>query len=187
MAGKSLLINGISGTLGLGATLFALALGVTRIFGTGRNRELLERVRELAPNRIEIFSTEDGSVAEWVKSRTDGTGTDFMLDTLGAVASLEILDDAMQGVRRGGRIVNIGGTVGKLPIDMKWLMDEQMQLFGSVWFSTVEGYEMVELIRTRAVDLSILQHEVAKLDDINAAISGIASRHGGFSNYVIAP
>jgi alcohol dehydrogenase len=110
-----------------------------------------------------------------------------MLDTLGAVASLEILDDAMQGVRRGGRIVNIGGTVGKLPIDMKWLMDEQMQLFGSVWFSTVEGYEMVELIRTRAVDLSILQHEVAKLDDINAAISGIASRHGGFSNYVIAP
>jgi alcohol dehydrogenase len=46
---------------------------------------------------------------------------------------------------------------------------------------------MVELIRTRAVDLSILQHEVAKLDDINAAISGIASRHGGFSNYVIAP
>ena len=71
-----------------------------------------------------------------------------MLDTLGAVASLEIFDDAMHAVRRGGRIVNIGGTVGKLPIDLKWLMDEQMQLIGSVWFTTAEGYEMVEMIRT---------------------------------------
>lgn len=187
VAGKSLLINGVSGTLGLGATLFALALGVTRIFGTGRNRELLERVKALAPHRIEVFSTEDGAIADWVKSRTGGAGADFMLDTLGAVASLETLDDAMHGVRRGGRIVNIGGTVGKLPIDMKWLMDEQMQLIGSVWFTTADGYEMVELIRSKAVDLSVLHHEVAKLADINTAISGIGSRHGGFSNYVIVP
>jgi len=68
IVGKSLVINGISGTLGLGATLFALAMGVTRIFGSGRNRALLERVKALAPDRIEVFSTDDGSIADWVKA-----------------------------------------------------------------------------------------------------------------------
>lgn len=187
VAGRSLLINGISGTLGLGAALFALALGATRIYGTGRNRSLLERVKSLAPKRIEVFSTEDGQIEPWVRSLTDGQGVDVMLDTLGAVASLDILDDAMHSVRRGGKIINIGGTVGKLPVDVKWLMDEQMQFIGSVWFTTEEGYEMAEMLRVKAVDLSILEHEVAKLEDINQAISGIGSRSGGFSNYLIAP
>jgi alcohol dehydrogenase len=187
LAGKSVVINGISGTLGLGAALFAMALGATRIFGTGRNKALLERVRALSPERIEVFSTDDGKIEPWVRSRTGGQGADVVVDTLGAVASLEVLDDAMHAVRRGGTIVNIGGTVGKLPVDVKWWMDEQIRLIGSVWFSTAEGYEMVELLRVKAVDLSVLEHEVARLDDVNTAISGLGSRNGGFSNYVVAP
>lgn len=187
LAGKSLIINGISGTLGLGATLFALATGASRILGTGRNHALLQRVKALAPDRIEVFSTEDGSIAEWVRSRTDGHGANFMVDTLGAAVSLDVFDDAMHGVARGGTIVNIGGTVGKLPIDMKWLMDNSMTIIGSAWFTAAEGYEMVEMLRSKAVDLSILEHEIARLEDINTAISGLGSRHGGFSNYVIVP
>jgi alcohol dehydrogenase len=187
LAGKSLIINGISGTLGLGATLFALAMGASRILGTGRNRALLERVKALAPHRIEVFSTEDGPIAPWARSRTEGHGAHFMLDTLGAAVSLDVFDDAMHGVARGGTIVNIGGTVGKLPIDMKWLMDNSMTLIGSAWFTSTEGCDMVEMIRSRTVDLSILEHEVARLADINRAISGLGAHHGGFSNYVIVP
>jgi alcohol dehydrogenase len=187
LCGTSILINGISGTLGIGATLIALARGATRIFGTGRNNDLLMRVKALAPERIEVFSTADGSIADWVRSRTGGIGCDLMLDTLGAVASLEVFDDAMHGVRRGGRIINIGGTAGKLPIDLKWLMDEQMTLIGSVWFTTAEGYELVAMMGARIVDPAILEHEAARLDDVNAAISGIGSRNGGFSNYLIEP
>jgi alcohol dehydrogenase len=41
--GTTVLIDGISGTLGLGACLIALGLGVTRILGTGRNATLLKR------------------------------------------------------------------------------------------------------------------------------------------------
>jgi NADPH:quinone reductase-like Zn-dependent oxidoreductase len=35
--GRTVLVDGISGTLGLGACLIALGLGATRILGTGRN------------------------------------------------------------------------------------------------------------------------------------------------------
>lgn len=187
LVGKSVLINGISGTLGLGATLVALGRGAARIYGTGRNTALLERVKALAPERIEVFSTDAGSVADWVKSRTGGSGCDLMLDTLGAVASLDAFDDAMHGVRRGGTIINIGGTAGKLPIDLKWLMDEQMALIGSVWFTTAEGYELAQLMASRIVDMSLLEHEVYSLGDINAAISSVGTGNGGFSNYLVEP
>ncbi|PBJ19923.1 Alcohol dehydrogenase [Pseudomonas ogarae] len=187
LAGKTLIINGISGTLGLGITLLALAMGVTKILGSGRNQVLLDRVKALSPGRIEVFSTDDGSTGQWVRSRTGGHGADFMIDALGAAVSLDVFDDAMQGVGRGGTIVNVGGTVGKLAIDMKWLMDNSMTLIGSAWFTAAEGYDVVEMIRTKTIDLSILQHEVAQLQDINEAISGLGARHGGFSNYVIVP
>ena len=168
-------------------TLFALAMGASRIFGTARNHALLERVQALAPRRIEVFSNEDGAITPWLRGRTEGRGVHFMVDTLGAAVSLDVFDDAMHGVARGGTIVNIGGTVGKLPIDMKWLMDNSMKLVGSAWFTSSEGCDMVEMIRSKVIDLSILEHEIAPLEDINRAISGLGARHGGFSNYVIAP
>ena len=47
--GRTVLIDGISGTLGLGACLIALGLGVTRILGTGRNPDLLDDVKASRP------------------------------------------------------------------------------------------------------------------------------------------
>ena len=54
--GQSLLINGISGQLGLYAAQLALAMGATKILGTGRNAALLDRVKALAPGRIDVLA-----------------------------------------------------------------------------------------------------------------------------------
>lgn len=99
--------------------LIALALGVSRIFAVARGLPLLERLKALAPERIETFSNGEGSTESWVRSLTGGVGADLMVDTLGAVASLHSLKDAMHGVKRGGRIINIGGTAGELTVDVK--------------------------------------------------------------------
>lgn len=186
LTGKTLLIAGVSGTLGVGLTLLALASGVKRIYGVARNPALLEQVRALAPERIEVFESTGGSIAEWARSRT-GHGVDVVIDTLGAAASLETLDDAMHAVRRGGTIVTIGGTVGKLPIDVKWIMDEQISLIGSVWFTGVEGHELVSLIESGAVDISVLRTQAYPLSEVNAAIGGVVGPNGGFTNYVVNP
>ncbi|MBC7986807.1 MAG: zinc-binding dehydrogenase [Sphingomonadaceae bacterium] len=187
MGGKSVLINGGTGTLGIGAVLFALALGATKVMVTARNRELLARVRQLDPRRVHVFSTEEGSIQPWVRSLTDGGGADYVLDTLGAVASLEVMKDAMLSVRRGGRIVNIGGTAGEMAIDVKWLMDDQIAFVGSVWFTTAEGYEMVEMMRARIVDITGFEHRKHSLDEINEAINGVGSGDGGFTSYMVTP
>ncbi|HEX6354159.1 alcohol dehydrogenase catalytic domain-containing protein [Actinophytocola sp.] len=185
LAGKSLIINGATGTLGVGVTLVALALGVSRVFAVARGVPLLERLRALAPERIEIFSNHDGSTESWVKSHTAGRGADLMVDTLGAVASLDSLSDAMRGVRRGGRIVNISGTAGVLGVDVTWWMDEQMELIGSVWFTTADGIELAGLLGSGVIDISVLQPKNWPLDEINIAISGVASGEGGFTSYLV--
>lgn len=185
LMGKSLVINGATGTLGVGATLFALAMGIGKIYAVARGEELLARLKQLAPGRIETFSNRNGSVAEWVKQQTGGAGADLMLDTLGAVASLDSMKDAMHGVRRGGRIVNIGGTAGELGVDVKWWMDEQMELIGSVWFTAADGMEIAAMVGSGVIDLAVLEPKSWPLDSINEAINGVTSGDGGFTNYLV--
>ena len=53
--GTSIGINGITGTLGAGATLLALAMGATCILGLGRNRDInlaLPRRAHFQPARV---------------------------------------------------------------------------------------------------------------------------------------
>ena len=186
LTGKSLIVNGATGTLGVGATLFALAMGISTIYAVARGKPLLEKLKQLAPGRIAIFSNLDGKVADWVRSR-NRAGADFMLDCLGAVADVDAMKDAMMGVKRGGRIVNIGGTGSDMPFNTKWWMDNSMELVGSAWLSTAEGMEIAELVRSGTVDLSVLEARTYPLDRINEAINGVASGNGGFTNYVLEP
>ncbi|MQA34398.1 alcohol dehydrogenase catalytic domain-containing protein [Modestobacter roseus] len=185
LAGKTLIVNGGTGTLGVGVTLIALAMGVSRVFAVARGVPLLARLRELAPDRIEIHSNLEGSAAAWVKARTRGLGANFMIDTLGAVASLDSMKDAMGGVRRGGRVVNIGGTAGELGLDVKWWMDNSIELVGSAWFTTAEGMELVDMIEFGALDISALQPKAWPFEKINDAINGVTSGDGGFTSYLV--
>ena len=82
------LIDGVTGTLGVAATVLCLAFGVARILGTGRNEELLQRVKALAPDRIEVLRLGDKPSGEWAKTLTDGEGADFVISALGASAEL---------------------------------------------------------------------------------------------------
>ncbi len=181
------LIDGVTGTLGVAATVLCLAFGVARVLGTGRDQELIRRVKALAPDRIEVLKLGDKPSGEWAKTLTNGEGADFVISALGARAPVETMLDSMQGVRRGGKIVNIGGVAGQVPIDMKWLMDEQVQIIGSNWFSTAQGQELAHMVETGTLDLSYLEHERFPLADVNRAISGLKDRRGGFSNYVVIP
>jgi len=186
--GQSLLIDGISGTLGIGAALLALAVGTTRILGTGRDRNLLDRVKALAPNRIEVHAIDDAlPTSEWAKQITCGEGVDVVISTLGAGAPISTMEESLRALRRGGKAVNVGGAAGVLPVDVHWLMDEQIQLIGSNWFSAAQGQEMAELARAGTLDLSVFEHHRFPLSEINEALAALEKRSSGFSNYVVIP
>lgn len=186
--GKTLLINGITGTLGLGAALFGLALGARKIYGVGRNRDLLARLKAIAPDRIEVLSTLDNpDVAAWVKSLTGGVGADIVLDALPTDTPPDAFVSALGGLANAGKHVNVGGVTDIVPIHVISHMNDDHDLCGSMWFSTKQGQEMADLVEAGMVNLSVLDHEVYKLEDVNEVLRTITARNGGFSNFVIRP
>ena len=186
--GKTVLIDGASGTLGLGGVLNALAMGATKIFGTGRNAELLQDVKALAPARIEVHAVGDGSLKDFVLEHNGGEGVDAVISTLGPGSPKETLLEALSTLSRGGILVDIGGMMEHPELDLFHMMCSQNSVIGSLWFTNGEAQEMSDLAGSGALDLSVLEHHVFPLDKINEALDdGLPARHGGFSNFIITP
>jgi D-arabinose 1-dehydrogenase-like Zn-dependent alcohol dehydrogenase len=199
--GSSLLVNGISGQLGLNAAQLALAMGVTKILGTGRNAALLDRVKALAPERIDVSPTppspasgggkgggaQPDPLVAWAKAATDGYGVDGVIDCLPPGAPGSAMMHALYCLRRGGRAVNVGAVMETLPVNAFWLMTNRIGLQGSVWFTTGEGEDMAAMAGAGTLDLSALEHRVTPLSKVNEVLAGMDDRNGGFTNFVIDP
>jgi D-arabinose 1-dehydrogenase-like Zn-dependent alcohol dehydrogenase len=196
--GQSLLINGISGQLGLNAASLALAMGATTILGTGRNQALLDRVKALAPGRIEVLSVPNAPaqnaspanpdpLAAWAKKITGGYGVDGMIDCLPPGAPASAMMRALYCLRRGGRAVNVGAVLETLPLNAFWMMTNRIGLQGSVWFTTGEGEDMAAMAAAGTLDLSVLEHRVSPLSKVNEVLAAMDDRTGGFTNFVIDP
>lgn len=185
--GKSVLVNGLSGTLGLGAALLAPAMGVTALYGTGRDHALLEKVDKLAPGRFQLHSLVDGPVDDWIAEQTGGQGVDIYVDALGPGAPHETFRQGVRSLTRGGSAVNVGAVAGDVALDVHRMMDDQIKLIGSAWFTSGEGQAMADMVGAGLLDLGCLEHQVFALEQVNDAIGGIASRNGGFSNFIISP
>jgi len=186
--GRTVLIDGCSGTLGIGGVLNALAMGATKIFGTGRNKELLADVKALAPDRIEVHAVGDGPLKDFVLEHNDGEGVDAVISTLGPGSPKETLLESLSTLSRGGVLVDIGGMMEHPELDLFHLMCNQQSVIGSLWFTNNEAQEMSELAGSGALDLSVLEHHVFPLEKINEALDdGLPARHGGFSNFIITP
>jgi alcohol dehydrogenase len=194
--GQTFLVNGISGMLGLNAAMIALAIGCTKILGTGRNVALLNRVKALAPQRIEVFAADDTKQAPadgvdplvaWAKSMTDGYGVDSVLDCLPPGASAATMMRALYTLRRGGRAAAVGVVMENLPINGYWLMTNRIGLQGSVWFTTGEGEDMAAMAAAGTLDLSPLEHRIFPLTQVNEALTGMDNRNGGFTNFIVDP
>lgn len=184
-AGKTVLISGASGTLGLGAVQIARAMGAVRIFCVARNADLLERVRALDPERIRTFSHGSGDLGEWVRSETEGLGVDAVLDAIGPGASHQVTLDCIKALRRGGRLVEVGAMSDPLPLNLHELMCSQISVLGSLWFSVAEGQDLAYMAAAGTLDLSVFQHHRYSLEQANEALADAEQRKGGFVNVVI--
>jgi threonine dehydrogenase-like Zn-dependent dehydrogenase len=183
--GQTVLIDGGTGTLGIGGVISALALGAKTIFASGRNEALLDRLAAVAPDRILPIVLGRRPTSEIVMEATGGYGVDVMLQCLGANAPADAVLDSFIALRRGGKAVNIGGVAEPIAIDPFPLMALQKSLIGSCWFSTDEGRQMVALADTGLLKLDIFNHRRFALDQVNEALVAAEDRSGGFNNVVI--
>lgn len=184
--GDSILINGITGTLGVAAALCAMAMGATRILGTGRKKDSLARLEKIGNGRIETFELgSGGKVNEWARARTEGLGVDVMLECQGRSASIDITHEAIHSVRNGGTATIVGAVEGKVSLDYVWFFITGVKLTGAVWWSTFEGQQMMEMARAGTLDMSSIEAQAFPLEKVNEAMAVAAKSPGGFTNVVV--
>ena len=123
----------------------------------------------------------------WAKNATDGLGVDGVIDCLPPGAPAGAMMRALYCLRRGGRAVNVGAVMETLPLNAFWLMTNRIGLQGSVWFTTAEGEDMAAMAGAGTLRLSVLEHRVSPLSEVNALLAGMNDRHGGFTNFVVDP
>jgi alcohol dehydrogenase len=186
-AGSWVAINGITGTLGVAATLLALGMGATRIIGFGRNRDVLARLEALAPHRVDTLALGEAPIAEWVRERTEGLGADVLIECSARGAPASSTLEGLNGLKCGGVAVNIGALTERLPIEPMRFMTSRVQFRGSNWFTTGEAQLMAEMARVSVLDLSPLTSQAYPLAAVNDALEAIKARPGGFVNIVVNP
>lgn len=185
-AGSWVMINGITGTLGVGATLLALAMGATRILGFARNETVMARLRALAPGRVETLAL-GNDIGAFVLAHTEGAGADVLLDCSGRAAAAEHTVAAIDALKPGGVAVNIGALSETLGLNPFRFMNRATMFRGSNWFSTAEGQLMADMAGHGVLNLAALEDREFALEHVNDALDLIRQRPGGLTNIVVCP
>jgi L-iditol 2-dehydrogenase len=137
--GESVGVIGI-GTLGSLAVLLARLFSPREIVAFGIRDEELELARSLGADHT--VNVADGE---------PDAGLDLVVETAGAVPAIEL---ATRLAREGGRIVQLGlPKGGKLELPADWLLLRDLELIGSVAYTTSTWARMVDLVRDGLVAL----------------------------------
>lgn len=187
--GSTVLINGVTGTLGYAAVAIAIGLGATKILGIGRNPDKLKHIKQTFPtDRVAVASSEEDDIDDWVTKHTDGLGVDAVIDCLGFGGDADSTKALIGNVKRGGRAILVaGGAEGEISQSYGEFMFRSVTIVGSSWFTTGDADELVELVASGVVDLSFLEHKAFSLDEVNSAIKFVGERHGGAVNVLVKP
>ncbi|KAF7925207.1 hypothetical protein BELL_0270g00060 [Botrytis elliptica] len=188
--GKTLVINGVTGTLGYAAVAIALGFGCTKILGIGRNKERLAEIEGMATKgRIAVRSTEDeGDLIQWIKEQTNGSGPDGLYDCLGNGGDVDGTAKLISAVKRGGRVaLAAGGVSGDITHTYAELFMRDVSVNGTLWFTSEEIDECIELIGAGVIDFSFLKHKFFSLDEVNDAFKTVGDRPGGALNVIVQP
>jgi L-iditol 2-dehydrogenase len=161
------------GPIGLGQLMLAKASGADVLIVDKVDRAL-ELAQELGADVVVDGRSEDP--VEAVKAFTDGRGADIVFECAGGSSMPETFPQATKMVRRGGKVVLIGGfDEGQTSIPLEWqrIQMSEIQIIPSASFSYRDIYaeqgEVVELIAKGKLPVGKLITHRFKLEQINEA------------------
>ena len=123
-AGETLLVLGA----GSGVSTFAVSLGAqmgARVLVTSSSKDKIDRARALGAEGGVLY-TQEGWVEE-VRELTGGDGANVVLDSVGST-----WPDSLRCLRRGGRLVVMGGTGGaQVELDVRYAYLNWLSILGT--------------------------------------------------------
>jgi len=171
-----------AGCIGLGQLMLAKASGADVII-TDIVDSALDLAKSLGADAVVNSAREDP--VERVKAFTDGRGADIVFECAGGEAMPMTLPQATKMVRRGGKVVIIGGfDQGETAIPLEWqrIQMSEIQLIPSASFAYHDIYAeqgmVVDLIAGGKLDVGKLITHRFPLDRINEAFDTARDKQG---------
>ena len=188
LAGETLVVSGATGGFGSACVAVALAMGAGKVVATGRNGRALEGLaRRLGPRvRIAPMTGVEADDRRMISERADGP-IDLVLDLLPREANASQVHAALLSVRRGGRLVLMGGVRSDLALNYNWLMHNNITLRGQWMYPRDAAARMVGLIRAGLVDLGQFDVTEFPLDEANTAVAHAAATASPLGLTVLRP
>jgi len=124
---KTLLIHAVGSGVGLAALQLAKANG-TRVFGTSRTQEKLEKCREFGLDEPMLIDG-DTDFAENIKTKTGGKGVEVILDLVGAA----YFQRNLESLASKGRLMLVGLTSGaSADFNLGMALSKRLRIVGTV-------------------------------------------------------
>jgi NADPH:quinone reductase len=128
--GDRVLVHAVASGVGTAAVQLAHAVGAT-VYGTSRNADKLNRMRELKLGMDESVAVGDAPAkfVEAVQKWTNGAGVDVILDLVGG----SYFPPSLEALSIRGRIISVGTTAGaKSEIDLDLLKRKRATIIGTM-------------------------------------------------------
>jgi L-iditol 2-dehydrogenase len=172
VAGETVLVLG-PGPIGLMAVQLCKALGAERVILTGTREERLEIGRKLGADHV--INVRREPLAPRVAEITGGRGADSVLECAGGATSMQ---EALENVKRGGRIGVVAWYAGPVEMDMNLAVRSNVRIYAARGEGGMNcGRSLALMSAGQLVSDSIITHRFP-LDRIQDAFDTYVSRAG---------
>lgn len=169
--GQNVVINGATGLLGAGAVLLALALGAERVVALGRRTAALDELEAVDRQRVKtICLAETSDPTGAIRMAVDGRAH-VALDAVGSIDDPVSTVATIRSLGRRGVAILIGNATAVLPLGYDTLLDSELTITGSNWFTKSQVSELIQLIAAGKFDTSFFRARTFALADVNDALS----------------
>jgi NADPH:quinone reductase-like Zn-dependent oxidoreductase len=161
------LVTGATGSLGSAALQICSALDITTV-GVASSEEKRAVATSLGASHV----VASDQLADGVRSVTDGTGADLVLDTTGHP---DVIAEALAATARGGRVALVAATPGShVDLDVLGLYRNRQAVIGSSGSHVSDFVDVFDLLADHG--LSPLISATYELDEAAAAMDAVGER-----------
>jgi len=140
LTGKNILVSG-AGTIGNLVAQFAQARGANKVLITDVNEFKLEKARACGIQHT--FNVATGEIQDGIKTAFGSAGFQTGFEAAGVQSSLDVL---IQHVEKGGEVIILGVYAENPTVNMYYLGEHELNVFGSMMYKQEDYEEAAELI-----------------------------------------
>jgi L-iditol 2-dehydrogenase len=164
IAGEGVVVTG-PGPIGLMGVGVAKALGAQPVILTGTRQRRLEIGRRLGADEVVNVSREDPVAA--IERITRGNGVQYVLECSGAPNAL---NEAAKMVNRGGRICLAAFPAEPVPVDLAYLVRNNIYVFGIRGEGKSATHRAAALMAQKRFDAKLIHTHTFPLAEVPTAI-----------------